>query len=142
MGSYLALRGIVPDLILSASSLRAQRTADELASRLDYEGRIHYLKELYRVFPETVLEVLSLQDDDCSELFVIAHNPELSEIANLLTQDHFGKIPALGIISIRFDIDNWAELLENTKGETDFFIYPKQFHYYMPKQIRATLERA
>jgi phosphohistidine phosphatase len=135
----LALRGIRPDLILSASSLRAQRTADGLAERLEYEGRVHYLQELYRSDPETVLEILSLQEDEADEIFVILHNPELSEVANLLGQDHFGKIPALGVVALSFEIESWEELGERARGETEFFIYPKQFRYYMPRQIRATL---
>jgi phosphohistidine phosphatase len=110
-----------------------------LAERLEYEGRIHYLRELYRTDPETVLEVLSMQEDDTEAIFVILHNPELSEIANLLSRDHFGKIPALGVVALTFDIDSWDALSEGVKGVTDFFIYPKQFRYYMPRQIRATL---
>lgn len=136
------MRGVQPDLILSACSLRAQRTADALASRIGYDGQILYLRELYRVCPETVLEVLSLQEDENDTLFVIAHNPELSEIANHLCVDHFGKIPALGTVCLRFEIDSWSQLLEDVRGETEFFIYPKQFRYYMPRQIRAVLEQS
>ncbi len=141
MGSYLALRGIVPDLILSSSSLRAQKTADGLAGHMGYEGKIHYLSELYRVMPETVLNILALQDDQHDRIMVVGHNPELSEVADRLTEDHIGKMPALGIIAIRFDIDSWDALEKGTKGETEFFIFPKQFRYYMPRQIRAVLDR-
>ena len=126
-------------MILSAASLRAQRTADALAKRLEYTGKVHYLRELYRADPETVLEILSLQDDETDSLFLVAHNPELSEIANLLSSDHFGKIPALGIASLTFDIGSWGDLASGARGETEFFIYPKQFRYFMPRQIRAVL---
>jgi len=126
-------------MILSSASLRAQRTADLLAERLEYTGRILYLRELYRTDPDVLLEILSMQDDEHETLFLIAHNPELSELANLLSPDHFGKIPALGVVSLRFDIDVWSDLTEADSGTTEFFIYPKQFRYFMPRQIRATL---
>jgi phosphohistidine phosphatase len=86
-----------------------------------------------------VLEILSLQEDDVETLFLVAHNPELSEIANLLSSDHFGKIPALGIASLTFEIGSWGELTSGARGATEFFIYPKQFRHFMPRQIRAVL---
>jgi phosphohistidine phosphatase len=52
--------------------------------------------------------------------------------------EHISKFPSLGIISIHFDIDSWNDIAKN-KGEIDFFIFPKQFKYYMPKQIRSFL---
>jgi phosphohistidine phosphatase len=128
--------------MLCASSLRAQRTADGLAERLEYTAKIHYLRELYRTDPETVLEILALQDDEIDSLFLILHNPELSEVANLLSPDHFGKIPALGVVALELPIESWNELEPGAESRTDFFIYPKQFRYYMPRQIRAILGHA
>ncbi len=139
MGAYLSLRGVRPDLILSAGSLRAQRTADSLASSLEYRGKIHYLKELYRADPQTVLDLIAMQDDEVETMFLILHNPEISEVANILGRDHFGKIPALGIVSLDLPTDSWSALTEKIEGETDFFIFPKQFRYFMPRQIRAVL---
>jgi len=91
------------------------------------------------VDPETILEILSMQEEEHESIFLIAHNPELSEVANFLSPDHFGKIPALGVVSLQFDIERWSELETGMESKTDFFIYPKQFRYYMPRQIRATL---
>ncbi len=139
MGAYLSLREIRPDLILSAGSLRAQRTADSLASSLEYQGKIHYLKELYRADPQTVLDLIAMQDDEIETIFLILHNPEISEVANILGRDHFGKIPALGIVALDFPAESWSAVTEKTEGETDFFIFPKQFRYFMPRQIRAVL---
>jgi len=80
-----------------------------------------------------------MQEDEYETLFLIAHNPELSEIANLLCKDHFGKIPSLGIAALIFETEHWSDLDRGARGETDFFIYPKQFRYFMPRQIRAVL---
>jgi phosphohistidine phosphatase len=60
-------------------------------------------------------------------------------VANLLSPDHFGKIPALGVAALELPIGSWSELEPSGESRTDFFIYPKQFRYYMPRQIRATL---
>ncbi len=138
MGSYMALQNICPDLILSSLAFRAQLTADNLANKIGYKNRIHYMEELYLVRPETIMNILSLQDDQHKSIFLIGHNPELTEFANILIKDNFSKLPTLGILAINLDINNWNEVTD-TQGEIDFFIYPKQFRYYVPKQIRNTL---
>ena len=140
ISSYLSLQQIKPDLILTSLALRAQITADELSKKIDYTGRIHYMEELYNSRPETIMNVLTLQDDDYDTIFVIGHNPELTEFANFLINDNFSKLPTLGVLAINLQIDSWQNITEKC-GKIDFFIQPKQFKYYMPKQIRTTLGR-
>ena len=140
MSSYMSLRSIEPDLMLSSSALRAQMTADQLAEKMEYQGRIHYMEELYMTRPETLLNIMTLQENEYDKIFLIGHNPELTEFANLLIEEHFTKLPTLGILAINLDIDNWEDIEENI-GEIDFFIHPKQFKYYLPKQIRTTWDK-
>lgn len=141
MGSYLALRKIRPDIILSSAALRAQLTADGLGEKIGYRGTYRYMDELYLTSPELILNVLSLQEADCESVFLVGHNPSLSELANMLQGENFTKFPTLGILAIDLPIETWNEITECRHGTIDFFIFPKQFKYYMPKQIRATLER-
>ena len=140
MGSYMALCNAKPDLMLSSSALRAQITSDKLAKKMKYKGPIHYMNELYMVRPETLINIMTLQDDKNSKIFLVGHNPELSEFIKFITDEEFIKLPTLGIVSISFDIDSWEEIKENT-GVIDFFISPKQFKYYIPKQIRTTWDQ-
>ena len=139
MGSYLKLRGILPDLVIASCSLRTQETADKLADKLEFEGPRYYLKELYLTQPETLKETLMMQEKHFDSILVVSHNPQVTELANMLTEEHISKIPTVGVVAINFDIKKWSQL-EEAQGEIDFFIYPKQFKYYMPKQIRSTLE--
>lgn len=136
----MSLRGIEPDLMLSSSALRAQITADQLAEKMEYKGRIHYMEELYMTRPKTLLNIMTLQENEYDKIFLIGHNPELTEFANLLIEEHFTKLPTLGILAIDLDIDSWGDIEENV-GEIDFFIHPKQFKYYLPKQIRTTWDK-
>lgn len=140
MGTYLALRDLKPDLILSSAALRGQLTADLLAQNIAYEGRIDYLKELYLTKAEMIINVLSLQDDENDTIFVIGHNPALSELANMLQQENFTKFPTLGVLALNLDIDSWQEINEHSHAQIDHFIFPKQLKYYLPKQIRAILK--
>jgi len=139
MGSYLALRKINPDHILSSAALRAQLTADGLAQKIQYTDHIQYMDELYLTRPEMIINVLSLQEDQHNNIFLIGHNPALTELANILQNENMTKFPTLGILAIMLDIDSWEEIKESCHGKVDFFIFPKQFKYYIPEQIRTTL---
>ncbi len=138
ISSYMSIQQLKPDLIISSLALRAQTTADQLAKKIEYEGRIHYMEELYNSRPEILLNVLTLQDDNDETIFLIGHNPELTEFSNYLIKDNFSKLPTLGVLALNLNIDSWSDITENC-GEIDFFIQPKQFKYYMPKQIRTTI---
>lgn len=140
ISSYMSIQNLKPDLMLSSLALRAQVTADQLGKKIGYEGRIHYMEELYNSRPDTIMNVLTLQDDGYETIFLIGHNPELTEFSNFLIEDNFSKLPTLGVLAIRLDIDSWSDIGEKC-GEIDFFIQPKQFKYYMPKQIRTTLAK-
>jgi len=140
IGSYLALKRVRPDLILSSAALRAQLTADGLGEKVGFQGVYRYLDELYFTRPEMYMNVLSLQEAKHEVLFLIGHNPTLSELANLLQKENFTKFPPLGVLAIDLPIDSWEEILYGHPGKIDYFIYPKQFRYYMPRQIRTTWE--
>jgi phosphohistidine phosphatase len=140
IGSYLKLRGVLPDHILSSCAVRTQETADLLAKKLEYDGQTEYLQELYFTDTETLKEILLMQDDTFDTVFVIGHNPQITDMANMLIDEHISKIPTMGVVAINFEADSWNELI-HTEGKLDFFIYPKQFQYYVPKQIRAILHK-
>jgi len=140
ISSYFSLQKLNPDLILSSSALRAQLTADKLAKKIKYKGRIHYMEELYTARPETLINILSLQDNSDESIFLVGHNPELTELGNRLIREDFTKLPTLGVLAIHLDIEKWEEIREKV-GHVDFFIHPKQFKYYMPKQIRTIWDK-
>jgi phosphohistidine phosphatase len=141
IGSYLKLRGIKPDSILSSCARRTQETADLLAKKLEFKGSTNYMKELYFTDTETLKQIIMLQESDAESIFVIGHNPQVTDMANALIDEHISKIPTMGVVAIEFDIDRWSEVA-HVKGKMEFFIYPKQFQYYIPNQIRAILGKA
>jgi len=140
IGSYLLLRGISPDIIFSSYALRAQQTAVELADRLKFNGVKYFLEELYYSPYSDLVNIIKVQDNMMESIFIIGHNPQLNVVCNYFAVQKIAKIPSMGIVSLIFDTNNWSEVEQN-KGNLDFFIYPKQFKYYMPKQIQAVLAR-
>jgi phosphohistidine phosphatase len=138
IGSYLRLRGISPDIILSSCALRAQQTTTTLSEALSFDKESLFLEELYYPPYDDIISIIMAQDKEYESMFLIAHAPYITELANRLSSETIAKIPAAGVVALDFDIDEWSEL-ELNSGSVDFFIYPKQFQYYMPRQIRAHL---
>jgi len=138
IGSYLKLRGIYPETVLSSCALRAQESAIALMDILEYKGHIDYLEQLYMTSTQEIIDIISIQDDSIESMFVIGHHPYLTELVNTLSKEHIAKIPSMGIVCINFDVEEWKDIT-SSQGEIEFFIFPKQFKYYMPGQIRATL---
>jgi phosphohistidine phosphatase len=138
IGSYMALQDITPDIILSSCALSAQESTINLAQKLAFNGVKHFLEELYYAPCEDIINILMAQDDSMNVMFVIGHNPQLNELVNRFSQEYISKIPTMGVVALEFDINSWAALQEE-KGSLNFFIYPKQFKYYIPRQIRVTL---
>jgi len=96
------------------------------------------MSEIYMVRPEVIMDTISLQDDKYKDIFLVGHNPELTEIINNFIDDNFQKLPTMGVICIKLDIKSWSEV-KDIKGDVEFFISPKQFKYYVPKQIRTKI---
>ena len=140
IGSYLKLRGIQPDIMLASCAKRTEETAVLLADKLEFNGKVNYMKELYFTEMETLRQIIMLQEKDVNTIFVIGHNPQVTDMANSLISEHISKIPTMGVVAIDFDIEQWSDI-QNVKGNIDFFIYPKQFQYYIPNQIRAILNK-
>lgn len=109
-----------------------------MAEKIEFRGSKSYLQELYLTAPKVLKETLMMQGDEIDAILVVGHNPQISDLVNALIDEHILKIPTLGVVAIDFDIDAWSEL-EEAIGKIDFFVYPKQFKYYMPKQVRAIL---
>jgi len=136
----LALKGISLDHILSSAALRAQITTEGVVEKIGYEGSISYMDELYLTKTESILNVLSMQESSYNSIMLVGHNPAISELANLLQSENISKFPTLGILKIDFEIESWHDILD-AKGKLDFFIFPKQFKYYIPREVRATLNK-
>jgi len=140
MSSFLSLRAKQPDVVLSSCSLRTQQTTDALTSKTEYTGVTHYLKELYLSSAEVAIDLIQEQSRTVDTIMLVGHNPQINEVANMLLDEHISKVPTLGIIAINFDIQEWFEI-SDIKGRLEFFVYPKQFKYYMPDKIRQAITR-
>lgn len=124
MANALKERKVMPDLILSSSAKRAKLTAKGLAKEIDYHGEIKYIDALYMAESEEVLTLNQDIDDKYDTVFIVGHNPETTELSNIMTNAYIDNVPTLGIVAIQLSIESWKDL-KIGEGKLNFFIYPK-----------------
>ena len=126
MAAILKEKKIMPDLILSSSAKRTKLTAEGLAKEIGYNGKINYIDSLYMAEPETVHRLIQDVKNTVDTLFVVGHNPETTELCNMLSKEYIDNVPTLGIVALKLPIDHWEEF-KLDEGKIQFFIYPKMF---------------
>jgi phosphohistidine phosphatase len=126
MAKALKAKKVMPDIILSSSAKRAKLTASGLAKKIGYKGKIKYIDALYMADTETLLGYIRNINDKYDNLFVVVHNPETTELSNMMTDDYIDNVPTLGIVALKLSIDHW-KMLTFRKAKLKFFIYPKMF---------------
>lgn len=126
MADALKEKKVMPDLILCSPAKRAKLTAKGLAKEIGYNGEIKYIDALYMAAAETVHTLIQDVNDKCNSLFIVGHNPETTELCNIMTDTYIDNVPTLGIVGIKLPVECWKKL--NTgEGKLKFFIYPKMF---------------
>jgi len=126
MGNALKEKKVMPDLILSSSAKRAKLTAKGLAKKIGYSGEVKYIDALYMAEPKTILELIKGVNEKYDTLFLVGHNPETTELSNIMIGDSIDNVPTLGIVALHLSIDRWRKF-KLSEVEMRFFIYPKMF---------------
>jgi len=126
MGRRLQARGLRPSLIVSSPAKRARQTVRLLAQTINYP--VEFLQreaELYLAAPDTILAVISKQEDGFSNIVICGHNPGMTELANRLTDSRIDNVPTCGIVGMEADIQSWTETAE-AEWRLVYFDYPKR----------------
>lgn len=114
MGKMLKSKKMVPDLIISSTALRAEKTAEILAKACKYDKEIIFCDSLYMAEPADILKVIKDHAKKQKCIMIIGHNPGLEAFLQILTE----KVESLSTASIAYlsaKIDKWDEL--SNKGE-------------------------
>jgi len=127
MGEALALR-LAPMTIVASPARRAQLTLAGLCDGWPgLKGMPHLTEEdLYTFSAGDLLDWLMAQDDAEQALFIIGHNPALTDLANLLAAgDGLDNLPTAGYLELTLQIDRWRDLRQCC-GQIDYSLFPRQ----------------
>jgi phosphohistidine phosphatase len=110
MGERLAKRGVKPDLILSSPAMRALKTAEIIAKKLDYRRRDIVVDDrLYAVEADNLLDVIHKLGDKLERVLLFGHNPELTELAHRLSSK-ITHMPTCAVAEFTFDAKSWSRI--------------------------------
>ena len=126
MGKRLKMFDVKPDLIYTSPAKRAEKTTKEIAREIDCDKKkIKIVDSLYESSYESYLELIHSTDDKHTSIFIIAHNPTITEVGERLSGAILSNIPTCAIVCISFDVESFKEITEES-GHILFFDYPKK----------------
>jgi len=110
MGERLAKRDVKPDLILSSPAMRALKTAEIIAKKLDYRRKDIVVDDrLYAVGADDLLDVIHKLGDKLERVMLFGHNPELTELAHRLSSK-ITHMPTCAVAEFTFDAKSWSKI--------------------------------
>lgn len=114
MGAYLQTNGIHPDYIVSSSAERAIATARLIANGLNFPlSAIQQSKELYHASYKTILSELNNIESSINTLFVVGHNPGISDFLSYLIDDDL-ELKTCCVAILELKVSDWSALFRGT----------------------------
>ena len=125
MGKVLFEEGIVPEIIISSSAIRARSTAKKVAKSSHYKGEVIIESSLYRGGPIEYLNVLRRQPDQTRTVLMVGHNPDIEQLLEMLTRKEI-IMPTCSLAAVNLPMDQWKKLTNSTKAEVRKVWRPKE----------------
>ncbi|MCS6849526.1 MAG: histidine phosphatase family protein [Anaerolineae bacterium] len=120
MGERLAKRGVVPDLILSSSAVRALTTAQIIAEKIGYDRKAIVVdRRIYGAQVSSLLYLIQELDDKYDKVMLFGHNPELAELAHRFSDD-IEDMPTCAVVELTFDVKRWVDVVDSQPVEVRF----------------------
>ena len=124
MARRLALKEIVPDLIIASPARRAKDTAVCMAEGVGFSSaEILYDDGLYLGTLMYHLDVLTRLFAAVDTVFLVGHNETITELAEFLSGSYLGNVPTAGIVAVAFGESGFVA--GEGGGRLLFFDYPK-----------------
>jgi phosphohistidine phosphatase len=103
---------LVPDLLLASPARRTRQTAEIVARELSIPARRLVQEEaLYLASAADMLKLVHATGPRVAHLLVVAHNPGVSELVELLVPQHGGGgLATAAVCSIAFDAPEWTAI--------------------------------
>ncbi|HUH74842.1 MAG TPA: histidine phosphatase family protein [Chitinophagales bacterium] len=128
VGNWLKYQSIQPDYVITSPATRALHTAINICSRVDFPiSKMDIDQKIYFGNVKSISEKLKILDNSSKTIdtiFLIGHEPLLSELIHKLTKDVLDKFPTAALYSINWNVDTWAEAMSQLGSKVDF-ITPK-----------------
>jgi phosphohistidine phosphatase len=130
IGAYVARHGLLPDLALVSTAVRARETWERLA--LPASPAVTFEERLYNAGAPAVVALIKETGRAVGTLLVLGHNPGLHEAARLLiasgdveARERLNEgLPTAGLVVIDFAGKDWSRL-HPRGGRIERFVSPR-----------------
>jgi phosphohistidine phosphatase len=125
MAKRLLDKKITINAFISSTAVRALTTATYFAGTFQLKkDSILQIDELYNASANTILKVVTGLSKTIETVALFAHNPGITDFANMLTTTQIDNMPTCGIFAVKAQCKDWADF-GKAKKEFWFFDYPK-----------------
>ena len=125
MGKRLAVKGHLPELIISSPAKRAFSTAKKIAKELAFDkSEIIADESLYFSGTRSMENLLEGLDDRYQRVMIVGHNPAMTSLLNVLSDSSVDNMPTCAIAVIDFDMASWSGM-SMTTGTLQDYDFPK-----------------
>lgn len=126
MAERLKMMGVLPDAIVTSPANRAKTTAEIFGKAWSIAASdIRIEQSIYQGFESTLFGIVRTFSADWQTVLLFGHNPTMTSIANIFSDEIIINVPTCGIIHVVCDIQDWKEFDRN-KGKMEGFYFPKQ----------------
>ena len=124
MAEKLNKENFKPDHIFCSPAKRTKETYEYFNSVFHFNNKVEFIEKIYEANYPTLLSLINKTDDKLNSVLIIGDNPSRSILASELIEGNINLVTC-NIISIQFNVDNWAEIFSGC-GELIRFDYPKK----------------
>ena len=106
MGKYLKKENLIPDLIISSTAKRANKTADIVAKKSGYDKKILKSDKLYSGSSEDYTSIIQEIADKNKTILLVGHNPVIEEVIERITAEQ-RIMKTCSLAHIDLSVDSW-----------------------------------
>jgi len=128
MGRLLKHHELVPDVVVTSTARRAQRTADLVADACGYDQTIHTSDDLYHASTAEWLSVTSELPEDSERALLVGHNPGIEEMILLLAGEHH-RMATAALAQLELPIESWFDVTLIPRADL--------VHLWLPRDVEA-----
>jgi phosphohistidine phosphatase len=126
VGSLMKKEGLLPDLILCSSAVRAKTTLDLVTEALGYNAEIEYRDDLYAFEPGPYLNALAQVPESFDLVMIVGHNPALEQLLVGITSEYL-RLPTAALAEVELPIDDWSQISFGMGARLINLWHPKAF---------------
>lgn len=106
MGALARDEGLLPERILSSTSVRTRQTVELFVEASGCDAPVEYLGSLYLAEPGAYFDALAKHAAGATRVMVVGHNPGLSELVRALTGEVVS-LPTAALVECALPLENF-----------------------------------